>query len=822
MKPYRGIVAIGRWLLALGSWLLALGLLSRSATAEDTAPPFERGLELIRNELRLARSGLRAMAIAAHPGDEDGPTLSYLRRALGVETHVCFATRGEGEENESGPEWGARLAVLRTREAEEACRILGAKPWYLNLPDFGPSRSADDTLKAWGRERALAQMVRVIRIVRPHIVFTDHAPDGKDHGHRIAAARLLLEAFDAAADEARFPEHLKTDRTKPWAVSKLCVRRTEADGATLSFDVSARDPLSGLTAPEVAACARRRYVSRGLSREAHLGAKEMRHFALLKSRLPKADSAKSMVAGLRPLALLMQRTEEAMQRLTAEAVADGSLGLSIRKAAPFLPEDDMPCSLPHLDRAQAEALGLRLAVRADDPLITYDESVNVTLRVSNAGPLTVHVDAWTLLPESAECEAAQALAGKALAPGEALEFTGTVKARVGAFPTFPPEDYVLSRLESRPLVQAVVVADAGALRLCAPVPVELAPPRVVSITPSPVLVFDDPDQGDDVVELTRFRMSVTSYRRVTEPLTLFGGIQPRDGAPVDQPAAFTFHRKGATQTAEFRFMAAVAQLNKGDIEVPTAVWTAERNFGGPAARLRRVPVRIPAPLNVGLVKTTTDATLDALKALESAGLGLTLAVLSPDDLRTADLNKLHTLVLDVRATHQRPDVRDMRPRLMQYMQDGGNVVCLCHTDADWNQPEPATPNARGGGEIAPFPIELSQERVTDGNAEVRLLKPQHPLLLAPCKIWARDFQGWVQERGACFPRKWAADYTPLLSCNDPGEKPLDGGLLVTDVGAGSFIYTSLAWHKQWRAGVPGAYRMLANLISYPRVKRGAK
>ena len=204
-----------------------------SATAEDA--PFETGLELIRNELLCAKTGLRALAVAAHPDDEDGGTLSFLRRTLGVETHLCLSTRGEGGQNESGPELGADLAVVRTHEIEAASKILGAKAWYLNLPDFGYSKSPEETLKIWGHDEALKRLVRIIRLVRPNIIFTNHDPEGHDHGHHVATGRLVVEAFDAAADPKMFPEQMKEDGTQAWAVQKLYIRHSHAAGRDAHF-----------------------------------------------------------------------------------------------------------------------------------------------------------------------------------------------------------------------------------------------------------------------------------------------------------------------------------------------------------------------------------------------------------------------------------------------------------------------------------------------------------------------------------------------------------------------------------------------------------
>src|SRR5213080_1752854 len=114
---------------------------------------------------------------------------------------------------------------------------------------------------------------------------------------------------------------------------------------------------------------------------------------------------------------------------------------------------------------------------------------------------------------------------------------------------------------------------------------------------------------------------------------------------------------------------------------------------------------------------------------------------------------------------------------------------------------------------APYPLEISRDRVTDENAEVRILAPDHPLMTRPNKITSKDFDGWVQERGLYFPNQWDPAWTPILSCNDPKEKPLNGGLLVAKSGKGFFIYTSYSWFRQLPAGIPGAYRLFANMVS---------
>jgi LmbE family N-acetylglucosaminyl deacetylase len=758
-------------------------------------------MEFVRNELRVARTGVRALVIAAHPDDIDAGTLAYLRRSLGIETHVCLCTRGEGSENLAGPEDGAQLAVLRTKETEAACRVLCAKAWYLNLPDFGSSRSVEETLKIWDHDKALAQMVCVIRLVRPHILLMDDAAPAD--GHHRAAAQLAQEAFEAAADPNKFAERMKQDGTQAWSAFKLYARVPESRETAISFSLTERGLNADSTPAEVAAVARNRQFSLGPQPQRKLGEPELRHFVLVKSRQPQKKEA-SLLDGL-----LSHDIKPLDNLIDVAAVA--KLASMQAPAAVQSSEEDIR---PHRDEAIAEVLGIRTQITVGDAVTTQDEPVSVTVRVANGNsrPLRASVSLWA---ESPHWEIKSDGASKELALNATAEFQATITAKARAYPTFPAEDYIFSRTDAQPPVRATIRLEIPDGKGCIQatmrrlVPLELALPREVRIAPDPVLIFDDPSHGETFLALARFRMVVTNRRKLAQPLRLFGGIQPKDSAPVDRWATFVFHDEDEVLSDEFRFMAPVEKLGKGDLEVQTAVWNADTNFGGPVARLRRIPLKLPEKLSVALVKTD-DALLSALKNIELACPGFSVTPLAPDDLRTANLNAFHTIILDSRATHLRPELRHSRERLMEFMNDGGNILCLHQRDAEWNAAD---------GALAPFPIALSASRVTDETAPVRMLNPEHPLLSEPCKIWERDFQGWAVERGVSFPEKWAPQYVPLLSTNDPGENPLDGGLLVADVGRGSFIYTSFNWSRQLRAGVPGAYRLLANMLSYPRVKK---
>ncbi len=183
-------------------------------------------------------------------------------------------------------------------------------------------------------------------------------------------------------------------------------------------------------------------------------------------------------------------------------------------------------------------------------------------------------------------------------------------------------------------------------------------------------------------------------------------------------------------------------------------------------------------------------------------IGYSVKTLSEPEITAKNLAQFSAVVLGIRAYNTQDRISNWLPELFAYVKEGGVAIAQYNTLADLKS-----------NQLGPYPLEISRDRVTDENAEVRILAPNHPLMLTPNRITSKDFERWVQERGLYFPNKWDPAWTPILSCNDPNEKPLDGGLLVAKSGKGFFIYTSYSWFRQLPAGVPGAYRLFANMLS---------
>jgi len=218
---------------------------------------------------------------------------------------------------------------------------------------------------------------------------------------------------------------------------------------------------------------------------------------------------------------------------------------------------------------------------------------------------------------------------------------------------------------------------------------------------------------------------------------------------------------------------------------------------------------VTAPsLRVGYIRGFDFSLRNALNAL-----GVESKELSVDDVKTADLSKYTSVIVDNRVYESQPELIATNQKLLDYANAGGNLIVFYHKSDEWN-PDPR----RNRPQLAPYKLILGNERVTDENAPITFIEPDHPLLNLPNKIGPDDFRDWIQERGLYYPREWDPQFHALLQSNDPGEGPLKGGLLVADYGKGHYIYTSMVWYRQLRAGVPGAYRMLANMISYGRTK----
>ena len=221
--------------------------------------------------------------------------------------------------------------------------------------------------------------------------------------------------------------------------------------------------------------------------------------------------------------------------------------------------------------------------------------------------------------------------------------------------------------------------------------------------------------------------------------------------------------------------------------------------------------RVALPAQAKLVNLMIEKIGNKIAYIEGAGdavpeslreIGYSITVLSPDQISADALSKYDAVVMGIRAYNKWEELKFRFDELMTYVENGGTLITQY------------TVNRRLQIEnIGPYPLNLSRDRVSVEEEEVRILAKEHPVMNYPNKITSKDFEGWVQERGLYFADEWDEKYTPILSSNDPNEPPRDGGFLVAEYGKGYFVYSGYSWFRQLPAGVPGAFRIFANMIA---------
>ena len=223
----------------------------------------------------------------------------------------------------------------------------------------------------------------------------------------------------------------------------------------------------------------------------------------------------------------------------------------------------------------------------------------------------------------------------------------------------------------------------------------------------------------------------------------------------------------------------------------------------PPARLTAVSVDVAIRgHSVGYLPGAGDGVADSLRLM-----GYSVSQLDDEDLTADRLKGFDAVVIGIRAFNVRKGLSARLPALFAYVEAGGTVVEQYNTPGGLQSPQ-----------LAPYDLKLNRDlphyRVTNEKGDVTLLDPAHPAFNSPNRIGPADFEGWVQERGLDFASEWdTAHWEPLLSASDVGEAPLKSGLLVAHYGKGIFVYTGLSFFRQLPAGVPGAYRLFANLVS---------
>ena len=753
--------------------------------------------------LDLTQDGV-LMNVAAHPDDEDGATLAYYRMKFGVKTYSVIFTRGEGGQNEKGPELYEELGVLRTQETLEAAKILGSDVHFLNLMDFGFSKTATETFQKWGGQReVLRRLVYVIRKLKPDVIFTNHNTV-EGHGHHQVVAITAIAAFDAAADSTFFPEQLHEQGVTLWQPRKLFFRNFNRLDQTADVvnNIEEIEPVRNLAYLDIASNALRMHKTQGLDR-ANLRAftRGLSIYKLMRaSSIYERDSTSffsgidfwndQQLAKLVPLRGALLKLHERMPADSLLRVAAKSLdeisALS-KSPLPALAHRVLLRWQEEVEKLAALTCGLKVSFDLKDPVVVAKQKVPSTLEVSSTECTLSGVKYWVSLPPGWSLNESVDSAPE-IGPHRFLrDFTIIVGDKPQLTLPKAIAQYTPIDIDQHITVTVSYSVYGGRLSASLRPELEVAPSQLLSIEPKVARV-----------SLSHLRNGKTFKFVVKNYLPHKTAGTVRVVTPPGWRAEFPTFAIGAedsTATGQM-FVLPPDTVKQGEY-----LLHFKTDYASDDVTAKVFDVTVSKGLHVGIVKSY-DTTLES--ALDE--LGVHYKLLDSKDLERGDLSQYNSIIVDIRAYLVREDLKTYNARLLEYAKAGGNMIVTYQRDQEWKP------------EYAPFPFQISRKRVTVEEAPIVVLQPHHLLLTQPNVIGDDAWSGWKQERALYFPTGVANEYTQLLSTHDPDEPPLTSGYLVSTVGKGSYIYTSYVWYRQLKEMHRGAFACFANMISYPKYR----
>lgn len=796
--------------------------------AQDAASIY-RGLE----KLNFLAS---VLYVAAHPDDENTALIAHFSNHVHAHTAYLSLTRGDGGQNLIGTELRELLGVIRTNELMQARAIDGGEQFFTSAVDFGYSKHPNETLAIWNKKELLGELVGRIRAFQPDIIIHrfDHRTPGRTHGHHTSSALLSHEAFRLANDPNSYPEQLQT--VEPWQSRRQFFNTSwwfygsrakfeEADKSKLlSFAIGNYDVLRGRSNSQIAAKSRSSHKSQGFGSSPRLG-ERTEYIELIQGDQPASNNpfegiktSWSRIDGGKKIGEWVQQTLDNFNfKKPSESVAPL---LKIHQAIAALPpsvwKDRKLAETKTLIKACA---GLSLQLNAERAYGVANEPLNIALEAVHQQAENIEIKRVNNINLSLAAEQNKAvkkifrytLPNRTTTPywltqkGSLGQFTISEKQQIGTPLTPPIELKITTTIQGTEIVFTEVVN----YRKTDPVRGEVITPFYVL----PALgvnfvkeVYLFPDRNKQAI-----RLEVTNYSNAFN-----GEIElcfPEGWNIEKAKQNLSLNKRGETTyldfvlnptpTAKKGAMVPLIHANERIVDKVKEVRPIDyshipKQYVAQPSEAQLIPLELVLPeKKVGYIMGAGDLVMDNLNAV-----GLEVEQIDIETATQAMLNQYDTILIGIRAFNVLEALPSKNKFLFAFAKQGGTLIIQYNTSRGLK-----TKN------ITPHPIQLSRDRVTDENSPVRIMKPNHKALNVPHKITQADFKGWVQERGLYFANQWDPKFIPLLGMNDPGEEEKYGSLLLAKHGNGHIVYTGLSFFRELPAGVPGAYRLLINLIA---------
>lgn len=777
--------------------------------------------------------------VAAHPDDENTRLIAFLSKDRLYQTGYLSMTRGDGGQNLVGEEQGIDLGLIRTQELLSARRIDGGEQFFTRAFDFGYSKNPEETFTKWHKEKILSDVVWVIRKFQPDVIITRFPTTGEGgHGHHTASAILAEEAFTAAANPNSFPEQLKY--VQPWQVKRVLWNTFNFGGNNtqredqFKFDVGGYNVLLGKSYGEISSESRSQHKSQGFGVPAGRG-EALEYFSVIRGDKPLYDLMEGIdlswkrVAGGQSISVSVEKIAAGFDFLHPEKSVKSLVQL-YKDLAAMPPSYWRNKKMDETKELVAQCSGLWIDVYTQEQYAVQTDSIRFNFQFNNRLGVQAELKGFSV-------DGIDSLLSRPLLKNANVNFSKTIFVPATKPVTQPY--WLINRMEegyfnvtdqtmigipdaqAAYLVKLNFIIEGEKLSFTKPVkykftdPVkgELYWPLVVM----PVVTFKDYDQTfikgekENSVEI-----SFAANKKIDLPspiLAMQGNSSTGDtvskligGFSLQKKQFFSQTLRGADLEAKVYKINISPEAHQGGMILKTINYDhipSINYFKEALLTVKKIELKTEGK-KVGYIVGAGDK---VPLALEQMGYEVTL--LGDKELSRNNLEQYDAIITGVRAYNTNEWLNNYYDKLMKYVEQGGNMIVQYNTN-----------NFLGGvrAKVGPYPFTINRNRITDENAVVKFLNPEHPAFNFPNKITAEDFTGWIQERSIYHATDTSGKFEKLISMKDPGENDDDGSLLVAKYGKGFFTYTGLVFFRELPAGIPGAYRVLANLIALNRKK----
>ncbi|MEO6175259.1 MAG: PIG-L family deacetylase [Flavobacterium circumlabens] len=782
--------------------------------------------------------------LAAHPDDENTRLISYLSNEVNARTGYLSLTRGDGGQNLIGPQLRELLGVIRTQELIEARKVDGGEQFFSRANDFGYSKNPDETLKIWDKDKVLADVVWTIRKFQPDVIINrfDHRSPGTTHGHHTSSAMLSVESFNLTNDPKIYPEQLKY--VKPWQVKRQFFNTSWwFYGSQEKFDAANKSKFTkletgvyytgiGKSNQEIAALSRSRHQSQGFGSTGARGT-ETEYLELINGESPAnpdqlfdgIDTTWNRVKNGKPIGELISKI------IAKYDFSNPSASIpELVKAYTMIEslEDDHWKNLKSatIKNIIASCSGLYLEAVASEQEATPGSTVKLSLEAINRSAVGMELMSVTTLPDHKNTIQNSILKNNTdlkttlqLQLPNTIEYTQPYwlkeKATVGMYtvsnqenigiPDIIREVKVVFNVKINgveiPFERIVVYKYNDGVKGEMYNFLDIVPEATTSILEK-VLIFKD----------TKSKMVPVKVRAGKDDIK--GTLQlelPNDWLISPKQIPFALEKKGMEQTFYFEVTAPIhpeeaiaksivtidnQRFDKDVTIIDYSHITKQMVLKSAESKCLRIDLKTSGNA-IGYIMGAGDEVPESL-----AQMGYKVTLLKPEEITPEKLDSFNAVITGIRAYNTVNALANKQKILFDFVKGGKNMIVQYNTFGKTVTDQ-----------IAPYPLKISNDRVTEENAKITFLAPNHPVLNTPNKISTKDFEGWTQEQGLYYPDQYDPAFTPVLSSHDNGESPKNGALLVAPYGKGYYIYTGLSFFRELPEGVAGAYRLLSNIIS---------